>query len=535
MNLAQILNSYLNLNLLLLVGVLSLMALSALLKFTRQAIPSRDELKLHYWVLASLLLLTLMQPFLPNENFFSPVAKLWSAPSMKSFNHEYIQKDHSGFLSFQALHRNEILSAKNIATVGSSGVTLLILIWSSFMLRSFFALWSLKRKSFLVRRVGRVRIFVSDRVRVPFSYWLPFSANIVLPTLLIERAPESRMAIAHELQHHRHGDTRWVYVVFALKFVCFLNPAIYFWSRWISEIQEFACDETLVDQKKVESQAYARCLVEVAQTAINQEFVPVCATGLTFLTEGNLLKRRVEKMFSKSPTEIKRSIRLSFAVIVVSFMAVGAFASKGLVQDRRVSMAQAQVWQARAQSDTGFPIVLNDLVLQELNRYVGTPEGREFMRESLKRMGKYKLAISSALMKYGVPNEIMAVPIVESGYQNLPESNKAGWGAGLWMFIKQTARTYGLRVDAQIDERLDVDLLTDAAMRYLSANNLRFRDWQLALLAYNVGEAGVQKAIEKTGSRDAWTLIRKGFENDRDYLPRVMAAIIIMRNPESVN
>ena len=86
----------------------------------------------------------------------------------------------------------------------------------------------------------------------------------------------------------------------------------------------------------------------------------------------------------------------------------------------------------------------------------------------------------------------------------------------------------------KVDDRLDVALLTDAAMRYLQANNLRFNDWHLSALAFNYGEGNVQKGMEATGSRDAWTLIRNGHEGDKDYLPKLMAAILIMKNPESV-
>lgn len=128
----------------------------------------------------------------------------------------------------------------------------------------------------------------------------------------------------------------------------------------------------------------------------------------------------------------------------------------------------------------------------------------------------------------------MAIPIVESGYQNLEERNQPGWGAGIWMFISSTARKYGLRVDSQVDERLNAELLTDAAMRLLKGDKLLFNDLLLSILAYNMGEQEVEKAIQQAGSRDAWTLIRKGYENDKDYLARVMAAILIMKNPESV-
>ena len=129
----------------------------------------------------------------------------------------------------------------------------------------------------------------------------------------------------------------------------------------------------------------------------------------------------------------------------------------------------------------------------------------------------------------------MAVPIIESGYQNLTEKdNQSMKAAGIWQFIPETARNYGLRVDRKTDERLDVNLLTDAAMRYLQSNHLRFKDWQLSALAYNMGEDAVQKGMDALGSRDAWTLIRNGYEGDKDYLPKLMAAILIMRNPDSV-
>jgi membrane-bound lytic murein transglycosylase D len=103
------------------------------------------------------------------------------------------------------------------------------------------------------------------------------------------------------------------------------------------------------------------------------------------------------------------------------------------------------------------------------------------------------------------------------------------------MFIAPTARNYGLRVDSQADERLNPARLTDAAMRYLKSNNLMFRDWLLAILAYNAGERAVSQAIHATGSRDAWTLVRRGYESDKDYLAKVMAAVLIMKNPDSVN
>jgi membrane-bound lytic murein transglycosylase D len=91
-----------------------------------------------------------------------------------------------------------------------------------------------------------------------------------------------------------------------------------------------------------------------------------------------------------------------------------------------------------------------------------------------------------------------------------------------------------LRVNEQVDERLNAPLLTDAAMRLLKGDKLMFNDWLLSILAYNIGEQKVLEGINATGSRDAWALVRNGFENDSGYLAKLMAAILIMRNPESV-
>jgi len=239
-------------------------------------------------------------------------------------------------------------------------------------------------------------------------------------------------------------------------------------------------------------------------------------------------------MFSTKSVRLGRSISVVFGVILAITLSASALASRGLVQDRRVTLAQAKDMASKAQSDSGFPIVINDLVLTELNRFVGTPEGREYIRTALQRMETYRSTVGLYLQKYGVPQEIMAVPIVESGYQNLAQRHSGGHGAGLWQFIPSTAHNFGLEVDHSRDERLEIGANTDAAMRYLQMNNLRFKDWALSLMAYNMGEKVLQHAIDVTGSRDAWTLVRRGYEGDHAYLARVVAAALIMKNPEVV-
>ena len=180
-----------------------------------------------------------------------------------------------------------------------------------------------------------------------------------------------------------------------------------------------------------------------------------------------------------------------------------------------------------------FPIVKNDQVSKQLKLYLGKASGRRHMKTCLKRMKAYKPLIAKKIKKHGLPQELLAIPVVESCYENI--HSKQGWGSGLWMFIKSTAKSYGLKVNDKTDQRLNVNLSTEAALKYLKANYKIFKDWPLALLAYNVGENRVKKAIKKTGSRNAWVLIRKGCYGDKDYLNKIMAVAIIMKNPKRLN
>lgn len=551
MSLAAALSFYLNLNLLILIGVLGLLFVTAFIARSRFRLSANEELHLHKMTALIVLTFAIAQPFFPSNEVFQPAAKVWSAQSIKSFSEEYITGNRAGYLSLPTLSGSSTVKADSFALIWFALGIVTLFLGAFYLLRDLQRILTFRHRSFIVRKIGRVQVFVSDEAQVPFSFWLPGEANVVIPSTILARPLDMKMAVSHELQHHRSGDTRWVYLQLGLRLICILNPAVYFWNQWINEIQEFACDEALIGRKRFKSQAYADCLVEVAESAINGSIAkdrsraPVCATGLTFSNGRNLLKRRIERMFSNSSEPSRRNFGKPVVVAVglslTMLMGIAAYASKGLVRDRRVSLAQAKSMAARVHSESGgsvagIPVVVNDLVLKQLNRFIGTPEGRDYMRSALNRMANHRTMISEAVEKYQVPAEILALPIVESGYQNLAqgEVSQTNKSAGIWQFIPQTARNYGLRVDAQKDERLDMALLTDAAMRYLQANNLRFKDWQLALMAYNMGENAVQKAMVDLDTRDAWILIRNGREGDKDYLAKFMAAVLIMRNPDSV-
>ena len=107
--------------------------------------------------------------------------------------------------------------------------------------------------------------------------------------------------------------------------------------------------------------------------------------------------------------------------------------------------------------------------------------------------------------RYGLPQELKAMAIIESALNPVAVS-RAG-AKGMWQFMYNTAKTYGLRIDSYVDERLDVEKAADAAARYLLDQYNIFGDWCLAISAYNCGAGNVNKAIKRAGGRkDFWSV-----------------------------
>jgi membrane-bound lytic murein transglycosylase D len=122
--------------------------------------------------------------------------------------------------------------------------------------------------------------------------------------------------------------------------------------------------------------------------------------------------------------------------------------------------------------------------------------------------------------------------MIESGF-NPAAVSRAG-AKGLWQFMERTARRYGLRVDAWVDERLDPEKSTEAAADYLKDLFGQFGHWFLAQAAYNAGEMKVARAVERTGSSDFWTIARGRWlrEETKQFVPQIQAATLIAREPE---
>lgn len=112
--------------------------------------------------------------------------------------------------------------------------------------------------------------------------------------------------------------------------------------------------------------------------------------------------------------------------------------------------------------------------------------------------------IEPILKKYGVPEDFKYVPLVETGMKRGMYSPKGA--AGVWQFMPQTARDYGLTVNSEVDERMDVRLATVAAAKYLKDLHKQFNSWTLAAAAYNGGEGRMRRQMKKQNQDDYFRL-----------------------------
>ncbi len=177
---------------------------------------------------------------------------------------------------------------------------------------------------------------------------------------------------------------------------------------------------------------------------------------------------------------------------------------------------------------------MNKEVIAEINNIRDSKQARSYMISSLDRMKKYKPYIEAQLKNNDMPNNLLALPLVESGYN--ADEKSAMLATGIWQFIPSTAKRFDLTVNSQRDDRLDTQLSTQAALSYLKTLHSQFHDWKLAVIAYEIGEKNTEQLIHATGSRDPWVLAQSPSapKELKKFIPMFDASVIIMNNPELV-
>lgn len=172
------------------------------------------------------------------------------------------------------------------------------------------------------------------------------------------------------------------------------------------------------------------------------------------------------------------------------------------------------------------PVDYNAEVVKTI-RYFQTTARKAF-KAWLSRSPLYVPMIRKALREAGLPEDLVYKAMIESGFN--PRAYSRARAAGIWQFVRGTARLYGLKNTGGIDERRDPEKSTRAAIRHIQHLYGLFGDWRLVIAAYNCGQGRLQRIIERSGTNDFWKL--KGLPREtRRHVPRFMAALIISRDP----
>jgi membrane-bound lytic murein transglycosylase D len=158
---------------------------------------------------------------------------------------------------------------------------------------------------------------------------------------------------------------------------------------------------------------------------------------------------------------------------------------------------------------------------------------REAFLEQLSRAGLYSEMIRTKLIEYQMPEELLYLAQIESGYMTRARSVSSA--SGVWQFMGPTARQYGLRIDGYVDERRDPVRATDAAVNYLRELYERYESWYLAAAAYNAGPTRVSRLLRqhtdgRVGDENLyWEIIDHLPKETAQYVPKLLAVTYLAK------
>lgn len=171
-----------------------------------------------------------------------------------------------------------------------------------------------------------------------------------------------------------------------------------------------------------------------------------------------------------------------------------------------------------------IPIPYNHIVRNQIIAY--TEKMPTFSKKVL-ALSEYYLPIFEEIFDYyGLPKELKAMAIIESGLN--PVAVSRARAKGMWQFMYRTALQYNLNINSYVDERLDPIKATHAAAKYLRDAYTIFGDWALAISSYNCGTGNVNKAIRRAGSKEFWDIYPYLPRETRGYVPAFVGALYLL-------
>ena len=178
-----------------------------------------------------------------------------------------------------------------------------------------------------------------------------------------------------------------------------------------------------------------------------------------------------------------------------------------------------------SQLPTVIEMSYNSVVRRYIDMYV---QKRRALVENLLGLSTYYMPIfEEALEREGLPLELKYLPIIESALN--PSAVSRAGASGLWQFMLNTGKIYGLESNSLVDERRDPIKATWAAARYLKDMYAIYQDWNLVIAAYNCGPGTINKAIRRAGGKtDYWEIYNYLPKETRGYVPAFIAANYVM-------
>lgn len=178
-----------------------------------------------------------------------------------------------------------------------------------------------------------------------------------------------------------------------------------------------------------------------------------------------------------------------------------------------------------------LPVRWESRVVRYLEFFKDDPRGRATMKKWLERSGRYRDAMKKALKAKGLPEDLTALAMIESGFD--PTARSRVGALGLWQFMPETGKIYGLTQDRWADLRMNQVSSTEAAAEFLADLHRRFGSWDLAMAAYNMGYGGVLQAVRRYNTNDYWALSKLEGSLPWEttlYVPKILAVAIVNKN-----
>ena len=234
----------------------------------------------------------------------------------------------------------------------------------------------------------------------------------------------------------------------------------------------------------------------------------------------------------------KRRTLLGFMAGIMGLFGLGKAAQRPangakVALGGKTDIAARPTGEALVSSEWDLPVERNERVDFWID-FLQTEKPDE-ARQWLERLGYYGPMIQAKLEERGMPRDLVFLAMAESGFD--PTAYSSAHASGIWQFIAETGRRYGLEVSEYVDERNDPIKATDAALDYLQDLHDQFGSWYLAAAAYNTGEGRVERILNQRagGARGDealyWQIGEHLPRETRDYVPIMLAVGHIAKDP----